>query len=88
METVHRPARRTRIPPGHGRGLGSAAHSPVPLLHSFLLIAALWSIYCVSAPLHKESRYRKRYGARFEDYRKRVPYFLPRLRNLNLRTTR
>jgi protein-S-isoprenylcysteine O-methyltransferase Ste14 len=34
------------------------------------------------APLHKEARYRKRYGKAFEDYRRRVPYFIPRLTTL------
>jgi protein-S-isoprenylcysteine O-methyltransferase Ste14 len=44
-----------------------------------LLLAGIWTLYCVLAPLHKESRYVKRYGAAFRDYQRRVPYFIPRL---------
>lgn len=44
-----------------------------------IILAGCWSSYCVLAPLHKEYRYRKRYGAPFLEYQKRVPYFLPRL---------
>jgi protein-S-isoprenylcysteine O-methyltransferase Ste14 len=43
------------------------------------LMAGLWTLYCVLAPLHKESRYLKRVGQAYRDYQQRVPYFLPRL---------
>ncbi|WFB36685.1 DUF1295 domain-containing protein [Kiritimatiellota bacterium B12222] len=41
-------------------------------------IASTWSLYCIIAPLHKEARYKKRYGQVFQSYQKNVPYFLPR----------
>jgi len=44
-----------------------------------LLLAGVWTVYCVLAPLHKESRYLKRYGADFREYQHRVPYFIPKL---------
>lgn len=44
-----------------------------------LLLALLWTIYCVVGPIHKELRYRRYFGERFERYRRRVPYLLPRL---------
>ena len=43
-----------------------------------LCLAAAFTLYCVLAPRLKERRFRQRYGARFEAYRQRVPYFLPR----------
>lgn len=43
------------------------------------LLAGIWTLYCIAAPLHKEARYRKRYGQPFQDYQKSVPYFIPRL---------
>jgi len=42
-----------------------------------LLLAGCWTVYCLFAPLHKESRYRKRYGDVFRAYQKRVPYLVP-----------
>jgi protein-S-isoprenylcysteine O-methyltransferase Ste14 len=44
----------------------------------WLLIALVWSCYCVVGPLHKERRFLERYGERFVHYSTRVPYFLPR----------
>ncbi|MBL8695247.1 MAG: isoprenylcysteine carboxylmethyltransferase family protein [Planctomycetes bacterium] len=44
-----------------------------------LLLALSWTIYCVVGPVHKEQRYRRYFGERFERYRRRVPYLLPRL---------
>ncbi len=43
------------------------------------LLAGIWSLYCIAAPMHKESRYAKRYGESFREYQKKVPYFIPRL---------
>jgi protein-S-isoprenylcysteine O-methyltransferase Ste14 len=43
-----------------------------------LLLAALWTAYCVLAPRFKEARFERRYGERWERYRGRVPYFIPR----------
>ncbi len=45
-----------------------------------LLIAVVWTAYCLLGPLHKERRFRALYGAAFEQYRKEVPYVLPRIR--------
>jgi len=42
-----------------------------------LVVALLWSAYCVLAPLLKEKRYRQWYGAAFERYQNRVPYWFP-----------
>jgi len=42
-----------------------------------LALALAWTAYCVIAPRFKEARFRHRYGARWERYRARVPYFLP-----------
>ena len=40
---------------------------------------ALWTVYCMTAPLHKEARYSRRHGEVFREYQRRVPYFFPRL---------
>jgi len=44
-----------------------------------LALALVWSAYCALGPLHKEARHRARYGERFELYRRRTPYLLPRI---------
>lgn len=44
-----------------------------------LLIAVVWTLYCVLGPLHKESRFRRIHGAAFEAYRSSVPYIVPRV---------
>lgn len=43
-----------------------------------LALAISYTAYCLFAPLLKERRFMKRYGSRFEAYRKRVPYIMPR----------
>lgn len=43
-----------------------------------LALALLWTIYCALAPLCKERRSATRYGERWQRYRERVPYMLPR----------
>lgn len=45
-----------------------------------LVLALVWTSYCVVAPLHKEARYLAYYGERFALYRSRTPYLLPRLK--------
>jgi len=40
--------------------------------------AVLWTAYCVAAPLLKERRYLRFYGAAFARYQRTVPYWLPR----------
>jgi protein-S-isoprenylcysteine O-methyltransferase Ste14 len=46
-----------------------------------LLLAAVWSTYCVLGPLLKERRYLRWFGAAYETYRRRTPYFVPRIRS-------
>ena len=43
-----------------------------------LVIALLWTAYCLLAPLIKEKRYLRYYGAAFARYQQRVPYWFPR----------
>lgn len=45
-----------------------------------LVLASMWTAYCVLGPLHKERRYLRYYGDRYSDYRRRVPYMLPGLK--------
>ena len=45
-----------------------------------LALAVVLTVYCLAAPRLKEARFEKRYGDRFERYRARVPYALPRLK--------
>lgn len=42
-------------------------------------LALSYTAYCLLAPRLKERRFTARYGARFESYRKAVPYAVPRL---------
>lgn len=42
-----------------------------------MLLTLGWTAYCVLAPLLKERRYRRWYGAAFARYQQRVPYWLP-----------
>jgi protein-S-isoprenylcysteine O-methyltransferase Ste14 len=44
-----------------------------------LVLAAAFTAYCLLAPRLKERRFAARYGARFDGYRAKVPYVLPRL---------
>ncbi|MAW60925.1 MAG: hypothetical protein CMJ94_08830 [Planctomycetes bacterium] len=44
-----------------------------------LLLALLWTGYCLLGPLHKEQRFRALHGEEFARYQRRVPYFIPRL---------
>ena len=43
-----------------------------------LLVSSVLSLYCLIGPLFKEARYERRYGDDFLNYRKGLPYFLPR----------
>lgn len=45
-----------------------------------LLLAVLLTGYCLLAPRLKEARFEKRYGERFRDYQKSVPYAVPNLK--------
>lgn len=49
-----------------------------------VLLATVWTAYCIIAPLHKERRYRVTHGELFERYRALVPYWLPRRRPVDL----
>lgn len=42
-----------------------------------VVLATLWTVYCVAGPLLKESRFRAWYGERYARYRDAVPYMLP-----------
>ena len=44
-----------------------------------LLIAVIFTVYCVIAPIFKEKRLEKRFGDRFTDYKSQVPYMVPSL---------
>ncbi|MEL6511135.1 MAG: isoprenylcysteine carboxylmethyltransferase family protein [Pseudomonadota bacterium] len=44
-----------------------------------LLLAIMLTAYCLGAPVLKERRFTKRYGAKFEDYQKAVPYAVPHI---------
>ncbi|MEM9715564.1 MAG: isoprenylcysteine carboxylmethyltransferase family protein [Pseudomonadota bacterium] len=45
-----------------------------------LVIAVSYTAYCLFAPILKERRFEKVYGARFQAYKQKVPYAFPRLR--------
>ncbi|GMW00395.1 MAG: hypothetical protein AMXMBFR84_15320 [Candidatus Hydrogenedentota bacterium] len=51
-------------------------------VHTFdgLLLAVIWSAYCVIAPRFKEERYLKWHGDSYRLYRDSVPYMIPRFR--------
>ena len=42
-----------------------------------LVVAVVLTAYCVAAPRLKERRYRRTYGQQFDDYARRVPYWIP-----------
>jgi protein-S-isoprenylcysteine O-methyltransferase Ste14 len=44
-----------------------------------LLIATIWTTYCVVGPRHKERRFARIHGQAFADYRRRVPFMIPRV---------
>ncbi|MCC6406729.1 MAG: isoprenylcysteine carboxylmethyltransferase family protein [Planctomycetes bacterium] len=46
-----------------------------------LWLAAGWSAYCLIGPLLKERRYLRWFGEAYETYRRRTPYFVPRIRS-------
>ena len=53
-----------------------------------LALAVALTAYCLLGPRLKERRFERRYGARFDAYRARVPYALPRLGSRQNRWTR
>ena len=42
-----------------------------------LLLAAVFTTYCLVGPLYKEARFRRVFGATWETYARNVPYWLP-----------
>ncbi len=44
-----------------------------------LAVAIVLTAYCLVGPLWKEERFRRRFGASFAAYSRKVPYWLPRL---------
>lgn len=44
-----------------------------------LLIAVIFTVYCVIAPIFKERRLEKRFGDKFTEYKSQVPYMVPSL---------
>lgn len=81
--------RRVEFPPLSRQGLFAACRQPIYLGFALtlwsgpvwtpdrLLLASIWSAYCVLGPLHKERRYLRQHGAAFARYRRSVPYMLP-----------
>jgi methanethiol S-methyltransferase len=51
-----------------------------------LVLALSFTAYCLAAPKLKERRFARRYGARFADYKLRVPYAVPSFRRRAQRT--
>jgi protein-S-isoprenylcysteine O-methyltransferase Ste14 len=82
--------RRLEYPPFATRGLFRFTRQPVyvafaatlwtaPLLTTdALLLASVWTLYCLVGPLLKERRMLRREPARYGRYRQLVPYWLPR----------
>ncbi len=79
-----------RYPDMPERGAFAACRQPIYLGFSLILwtapgwtldrlaLALVWSVYCYVGPRLKERRFAERYGERFERYRTRTAYFLPR----------
>lgn len=44
-----------------------------------VIIASTYSLYCFFAPLLKEKRLKEIYGKQFLEYKKKTPYFFPRI---------
>ena len=42
-----------------------------------LLVALVWTLYCLYGPLLKERRYLLFYGPRYQEYRQKTPYWFP-----------
>ncbi|CCE02543.1 hypothetical protein [Bradyrhizobium sp. STM 3809] len=82
--------RAPRFPDMPARGLFAIIRQPIYLSFALslwtvpvwtpdqLAVASVLTAYCVLAPRWKEQRFTQLYGTRFETYRARVPYILPR----------
>jgi protein-S-isoprenylcysteine O-methyltransferase Ste14 len=42
-----------------------------------LFVALTLTVYCLIGPLFKEQRFKKMYQTDFDEYQRRVPYWLP-----------
>ena len=81
--------RRPRYPPMPTTGLFRLVRQPIYVSFALtlwtvptwtpdqLVLAIVLTAYCVFAPRLKERRYRQIYGQTFEDYARRVPYWIP-----------
>ncbi len=78
--------------PMPSRGLFAACRQPIYLGFALtlwtgpvwtpdrLVLALPWTLYCLIGPLWKERRFAALHGDRFDAYRQRVPYIVPRFR--------
>jgi protein-S-isoprenylcysteine O-methyltransferase Ste14 len=83
--------RKPRYPGIPSSGLFSTCRQPIYLGFAMILwtapawtldhlvLALVWSAYCVIGPIHKEHRFKQMFGREFDEYRRRVPYILPRV---------
>ena len=83
--------REPAYPPMPQRGLFALCRQPIYL--GFLLVlwtgptwsadrlalGGVWGVYCLLAPKLKERRHARIHGEKFADYRRRVPYMIPRM---------
>jgi methanethiol S-methyltransferase len=53
-----------------------------------LVVAIAFTLYCLIGPLFKEARFRRIYGPAFNEYARRVPYWLPWPRSARASTAR
>lgn len=77
-----------QFPPLAQRGLFAVCRQPIYLGFALtlwtgpiwtpdrLLLATIWSSYCVLGPLHEERRYLRLHGEAFARYQQRMPYML------------
>jgi len=84
---------RVKFPPMAQGGLFSVCRQPIYLGFAMtlwtgpvwtpdrLLLALIWTTYCIVGPRHKERRYAAIYGKSFAEYRRRVPYMSLRRSN-------
>lgn len=81
--------RPVRYPDMPTRGLFRIVRQPIYIAFALTLwtppvwtadqvgLALVWTAYCLFAPLLKERRFADLYGARWQTYKRRVPYWLP-----------
>jgi protein-S-isoprenylcysteine O-methyltransferase Ste14 len=81
--------RQPSYPPLPQRGLFRLSRQPIYVTFTLtvwtvptwtpdqLVVAVAFTLYCLLGPLLKEARFRRIYGAAFDAYAARVPYWLP-----------